>query len=318
MKFTQIKTDKIDTTDKRFQISPFFSSGALNRSIQKVGVLNPPVLTVREEKYVIVSGWKRVRACQKLSFLCVPVFIMQDCSDLEAFKIPLFENLSHRDYSQVEVASVIEKLFGFGEKPEEIMKEYMCLLKVPPKRDVMDVYRKIHKLDDKIKEIGHQKEWSFGTLELMTELSLEEVQALYPLVKELSLNKQKQLIENMFEISRKNEVSVESLLGSGEFSRILAEENLSSVQKAERIHELARKMRNPFLSEWKESFEKISQSLDLPEEIKVLPSKYFEGDIVSIKLDIKNPTELKKSIEKLKELAERKEIHLLFKPYSND
>jgi ParB-like chromosome segregation protein Spo0J len=276
------------------------------------------VLAKREQKYVIVSGWRRITACQKLSIHLIPVFVMPEKSDLEAFKIPVYENLSVRDFSQIEKAAVIRKIYDFGETAENIIKKYMPLLKLPPKRGIMDVYLKIDRLRENIKKTAHQKKWSFGTLEIMTELDHKETQALYPFIKKLSLNKQKQLIENTFDISRKQEISVQDILSSREFLRIQEDKSLNPVQKAEEIYMLSKNLRNPTLNKWRKAFEKLSQSLDLPEEMTVIPSKFFEEDIITIKLDIKSRKELEKQIHKLKELSEKKEISLLFNPFSND
>jgi len=318
MKFTQINIDQIDTADKRFQISPYFSVDSLIPSIKKSGLLNPPVLTKREQKYIIVSGWRRITACQKLSVPLIPVFVMPGESDLEAFKIPVYENLSIREYSQIEKAAVIRKFYDFGEEPENIIKKYMSLLKIPPKREVMEVYLNIDGLKENIKKTAHQKNWSLGMLEIMTELAPEEAQAFYPFMEPLSLNKQKQLIENLFDISRKQDVSVQNLLNSGELLRIQDDKGLNPFQKAEKIYMLSKKLKNPTFNTWRKAFEELSQSLDLPEDMKVIPSKFFEGDTITIKLDIKNQEELKKHIRKLKELSERKEISLLFNPFSHD
>lgn len=318
MKFTQVSLDQIDTDDKRFQVSPYFSVDSLISSIKKIGLLNPPVITKREQKYIIVSGWRRLTACQKLSISLIPVFVMREQSDLEALKIPVYENLSVRDYSQIEKAAVVRKFHDFGETPENIIKKYMPLLKLPPKREVMEVYLNIDRLQENIKKTAHQKNWPFGMLEIMTGLTDKEIQALYPFVKRLSLNKQKQLIENIFELSRKQETSVQNILGSGDFLKTQQDENLNSIQKSEKIHMLSKKLRNPTLNTWREAFEKVSKNLDLPEEMSLIPSKFFEGDTITIKLDIRDQKELEKHINKLKELSEKKEISLLFNPFFHD
>ena len=318
MKFTRIDTVTIDTNDKRFQISPCFPVDSLIPSIKKTGLLNPPVLAEREGKYVVVSGWRRIFACIQLSIPSIPVFVMQETKDLEAFNVPLFENLSVRDYTQIEKAAVIRKLHGFGESPENIIKKYLPLLKAPPRREIMDVYIKIDQLSEDIKETAHNKKWPYGTLELMTEWDEKERQVLFPYVKELSLNKQKELIESLFDISRKRDVSAQEILRSGEFIKVHNDDSLSSIQKAEKIHSLARTERYPSLSTWKDVFKKISKNMDLPEEIAVIPSKFFEDEAISIRLDVKNKKDLEKYIDKLKELSSKKEISLLFNPFSHD
>jgi ParB family chromosome partitioning protein len=318
MKFTQINPEKIDINDKRFQITPFFSVDPLIPSIKRTGLLNPPVLTKREGKYIIVSGWRRIFACRELSIPFIPVFIMLETKDLEAFKVPVFENLSIRDYTQIERAAIVRKLHGFGESPENIIQRYLPLLKAAPRREVMEAYIKIDQLSEEIKETAHNKKWPFGTLEIMTEWTEKERQSLFPLVNELSLNKQKELIENIFEISRKQGVSVQNILSSGEFIKVQKDDSLSPVQKTEKIYLLARTQRYPSLSKWKEALKKISKDMNLPEEIAVIPSKFFEDEVISIRLDVKNKEELEKYVDKLKELSSKKEISLLFNPFSHD
>jgi len=318
MKFTQINIDQIDKDDKRFQISPPVSVDSLIFSIKKAGLLNPPVLTKRDKRYIIVSGWRRISACQKLSIKVIPVFVMRESSDLEAFKIPVFENLSLKDYSHIEKAAVLKKFHDFGEPPDRLIKKVMPLIKIAPRREMLDVYLKIDRLKSDIKKLAQQKNWSFKTLEIMTEMRAREVKSLYPFIQRLSLNKQKQLIENIFDIAKKRGALIHDVLNSGEFSRIKQDENLNPVQKAEKIHGLAKKKRTPSLTAWRQAFEKISKNLDLPEEMKVIPSKFFENEILTIKLDIKDKEELHKHIRKLKELSERKEISLLFDPFSHE
>jgi len=318
MKFTQARIQQIDTDDKRFQISPYFSVDSLMPSIEKAGLLNPPVLRKKEKKHIIVSGWRRITACQKLSIPLIPVFVIDEKSDLKAFKIPFYENLSIRDYSQIEKASVIRKLHEFGEAPENIMKKFMPLLKLPPKREVMEVHLHIDRLKENIKKTAHLKRWSLGMLEIMTELDPEEAQALYPVINSLSLNKQKQLIENIFDVSRNQNISVQNVLNYGEMLRIKEDKSLNPVQKAESIFRISKKLKNPALHTWRQAFEEISRNLDLPEEMKVMPSKFFEEDTITIKLDIKNKEELEKQIRKLQELSEKKEVSLLFNPFSHE
>jgi hypothetical protein len=182
----------------------------------------------------------------------------------------------------------------------------------------LDVYIKVDHLNDQIKETAHTKNWPWPTLELMTEMTGDERMALYPLTQKMSLNKQKQLIECVFDISRRQNISVQEVLDSGEFLRIRKNRNLSAIQKAEEILDLARQKRNPRLNAWKRSFEKAFENLDLPEEVNVIPAKYFEGDTISIKLDLKSREDLEKSIQKLKELSNKKEITLLFDPLTHD
>ncbi|MFA9455020.1 MAG: ParB N-terminal domain-containing protein, partial [Candidatus Aminicenantaceae bacterium] len=78
MKFTQIDPGEIDLADQRFRVSFSDSFDELVGSIQDLGLLNPPVLARREGRLILVSGWKRVRACRALLLSPIPVFVEEE------------------------------------------------------------------------------------------------------------------------------------------------------------------------------------------------------------------------------------------------
>ena len=114
MKYTTIDVDKIELKDDRFRISYFLPHQGLIEPIKTAGLINPPVLSYREKIPVIISGWRRVFACRKLSFKSIPVFISEETDDLEAFKLTVYENLSIRKYSIVEKAEIVKKIKGLN------------------------------------------------------------------------------------------------------------------------------------------------------------------------------------------------------------
>jgi ParB/RepB/Spo0J family partition protein len=62
------------------------------QSIQKIGLLQPPVIVRSDWGYSVVAGRKRVRACERLNFDEVTC-IVRDLSDLEQEQAALIENL---------------------------------------------------------------------------------------------------------------------------------------------------------------------------------------------------------------------------------
>jgi len=83
MKKENLSPDEIYLKDERFRISYYFSLQRLMDSLRKIGLINPPLVTVRSGRFILVTGWKRVLACLKLSFPSIPVRVSEEKDDLQ-------------------------------------------------------------------------------------------------------------------------------------------------------------------------------------------------------------------------------------------
>ncbi len=318
MKYTTIDLHKIELKDDRFRISYFVSIEDLIESIRTTGLINPPVLSFREEKPVIVSGWRRVLACRKLSFKSIPVFISGEMDDLEAFELTVYENLSIRKYSIVEKAEVLKKIKGFGAGEEEIVRKYLPLLDIPPLLKYLDPYLRIAEFELELKKLIHSSNTDFNVLKLLAEFSSPERTLLLPYILPLGKNKQRALVNNIYELSRKEEMSAADILSLPDVGKISEDENLSPLQKAERLCSLLEEKRYPVLNSWNNAFDKVLKELNISSGIVVTPSAFFEKEDISLNLSFKNREEFLKKLSELRKIADSKDFSGLFKHFSDD
>lgn len=104
----------------------FFDEGAISTlaaSIEEHGLLQP-ILVRRDkhsnDKYEIVAGERRWRACQKARLHEVPI-IIRDLSDHNTLEIALIENLQRQDLTPIEEAKGYKRLVDeFDQSHEEI------------------------------------------------------------------------------------------------------------------------------------------------------------------------------------------------------
>lgn len=84
---------------------------ALARSIETVGVIHPPVVRPlgEEGNYELVSGERRLRACQRLGMAEIPVVIKVGSQQFSA-EAALIENIQRVDLNPIEVAKALKKL----------------------------------------------------------------------------------------------------------------------------------------------------------------------------------------------------------------
>lgn len=90
----------------------FFDEEALRElaaSISEHGVVQPIVVTPRDDKFVIVAGERRWRAAQLAGLTEIPS-IVRSLTDQHRLEISLIENLQRRDLNPLETATAYMKL----------------------------------------------------------------------------------------------------------------------------------------------------------------------------------------------------------------
>jgi len=313
MKKLKIHLNKIHLDDERFRISCHSNLDKIIFSLKEIGLVNPPIVTLREPHIVLVSGWKRVLGCINLSFSQIPVYMLDEKDDLKAFRMSFYENLATRSYDIVEKAEIVGKLKKLGEDTNSIVKKYLPLIDIHPTRFHLDVYLAVFKFDPEIKKLILEKNVLFSSLQLLTEFTPRERRLLLPLLSCLGQNKMKEILEDLLEISWKHNIPAWKFLLSRDIRDIQDSENLSSVQKADKIRLLLRRKRYPTLFAWTESFDSVLKKMCWPKEVSVSPSNYFEGEEIYVKFNFENMEEFRKKLAKLQELSSRKEFSDIFK-----
>ena len=81
----------------------------LASSIKEYGVIQPIIVTKKEDYYQIVAGERRWRAAKKAGLSELPV-IVRDYSEQQNSEIALIENIQRRDLNPIEKARGIRKL----------------------------------------------------------------------------------------------------------------------------------------------------------------------------------------------------------------
>lgn len=308
----------IDLKDERFRISYFFSLHKLSLSLKKIGLINPPIVTFRNNHHILVTGWKRVLACLEASFSPIPVFVVEDNDELKTFLLAFYENLAAREYSLLEKAEILKKLKNFGEKEEILVKQYLPLLDIPQTLHHLDIFLTFSQFELDLKKFIHEKKIPFASLERLAEFGTSERRALLPLLKPLGQNKQKEILEDILEIALKNAIPAEKVLNSEEILEVVHSEKLPSLQKADKVRLLLKRKRYPHLYAWKEAFESCLKKAGWPKGISISHSPFFEDEDVSVQFKFKNEKEFNTHLMKLQEMASKKEFSRLFHLQSDD
>lgn len=114
----------------------------LAESISQQGLLEPPIVRKKGNKYEIIAGQRRFLACRKLGWKTIPCFVRDDLSDEDATAISLVENVHRAEMNPMDKAKALQSLVehhkndvnkvasetGIG---VQTVKRYIALLDLP-------------------------------------------------------------------------------------------------------------------------------------------------------------------------------------------
>jgi ParB/RepB/Spo0J family partition protein len=117
----------------------------LQTSIEKSGLLVPPVLKEHDEKtYQVVCGSRRIKILRRLGWQSVDAFVVssREWTDVECLSRSILENLLHRGFNDVEKALLFTRLrdrfFHLLPRLADTLGED---LKMPGKERTLESYR---------------------------------------------------------------------------------------------------------------------------------------------------------------------------------
>ncbi len=299
MKLVKIRLDQIDLSDERYRMSPIHSLERIKLSLLQVGLLQPPLVRRRKDKYLLVSGWKRVLACRELSLSPIEVSLVGGKDDLSLFLLAFHENLACRDFSPIEKAESVSRLIRFGETAEGVRKHYLPLLALHPTISSLETLLAIGRFSPGQKAALEETKIPFSSLERLAGLSSDEREIIIPWLAPLGLNKQKEFLDDLVEISRRDSTSLREILGTGSLEKGSAAKGVSALQRSEAMRRFLREKRFPTYSRWLARFESVARKIPWPTGASVRPSTNFEGDEISLTVDFRSPKEFRSCLARL-------------------
>lgn len=130
---------------------------ALARSIETVGVIHPPaVRPLPDGQYELVSGERRLRACQRLGMTEIPAVIKTGSQQFSA-EAALIENIQRVDLNPIEVAKALKKLMD-----EYLLSHESLAGRIGKKRSTVANYLRLLTLPQIIQDSVSQNEITMG------------------------------------------------------------------------------------------------------------------------------------------------------------
>jgi ParB family chromosome partitioning protein len=308
-----IRLSRINFRDERFRISCSFDPAPMAESIRKVGLRNPPLVKASGGRFVVVSGWKRILACREAGVCAIPALVIDEADDLGVFLAVVEENRLHRVLSLAEKALVFDKLRRLGAGQDSLVREIMPALSLPKRASFLQSLLSLAGARADVRKFAHEKKIQLGVLEALLRFDDAERTRLLPILYSLGDNKQKEVLDDLWDIRRRDGVSVRRLLAGGAIGETLRSDKLHPAQKADRVRRLLRSLRYPALARRRAAFDAVLRKSGLPRAIVIQPSPGFESDSVCVSFRFGNAAELRERLRKLEALASAPELRRLFR-----
>ncbi len=322
-KLCDIKICDIDLSDLRYCI-PFCLDDIkfLSHSIKQTGLINPPLVRPMNNKFIIVSGFNRIRAS-----------IFNHEETITAYKTDLKEDdyqclvksiiiLSfQRQLTHAELIRCIKRLSIFMDAKQIAIQSTAIF-----NRELNSLFVKnllaIANLPDPVLELIHQGNISFKTAKKMLLFKKKTIINFLTIFSNIkaSNNKQLEIIQYIIEITKRDAVKIENFIQNQEIQKIMLDQDKEPVLKTSLLREYLYKYRFPTLSQTRQLVKNKINNLKLENKIKFLPPENFESQNYSISFTAKNYNEFQANTKILNTILENRELKeiLSSKKYINN
>jgi len=295
----------IDSEDNTYRVTTKTKLDDLINSINKVGLINPPLLIAKGSAFIIICGFCRIEACRYLGWAALEAKILDsDIGRLQCAKIAIADNTTQRQLNLIEKSKALSMLSLFY-KDSISLSTAALELGLPENPDLIKKIKNICCLplfvQDRILS-------NSIPLSIAVELGMLEHDAATLLANlfhefKLSLNKQKEIITLIKEIAFLEKISIMEALRKCDFPDILNRDDIDRTQKTQIIRAYLKQRRFPEITRAKREFENNVKELKLGSGIKLIQPADFEGQTYMLNLRFNTIKELQERAVKLNSIV---------------
>ena len=287
----------IDTENKTFKITTCTQVVNLVDSIQSFRLINRPILILKNNHYAVISGFRRIAACQYMGWSSIPARVLaSDTEPLSCIKIAVAENATQRPLNLIEQSRAFNLLSACVNKDNHLA-EISSDLGLPGTPTLIKKIKQLALLNPFIQECVLDESVSLPVAlvfaNMPSDMAIEFARIFRQL--KLSLNKQREIIVLAEEISIREEISVVEVLRHGFLKETLEDNDLDRNKKAQKIRYYLKRRRFPEITKTEKEFDDHVKTLKLASNIKLMPPKNFEGNVFTLSISFKNMIELSES-----------------------
>ncbi len=297
----KVALDDINAKDNSFRITTTRDKPSLLESIDKVGVLVPPALRRQNSGWIIISGFRRIKACRQAGHKTVAArLIADDLPPLDCFRLAVIENISQRPLNLIETARVFGQLRRLCRSAQDFTDE-LVQLGLPASPAMIDKFDRLRCLGVDLQDavldgvIGLNVALTIGAMPMADQNAAHELFTRIP----MSVSKQRDVLALSHDIAGRDRKSVAAVVLSARIREIVEDGEMDGNTKTDTIRRHLKKIRYPHLSSAESRFHEALSLLKLGPHMRIDPPEGFEGPTYTLTLRFKSRRDLDRAHQKL-------------------
>ena len=311
----KINISDIDLTDERYKIS--FSKNDISflaQSLKETGLITPPVVRPLNNKFIIISGFNRVRALIHNKETTILAYkINPDTTDYLCLLKSISNLAFQRPLTQAELIICTRRLYQFLDK-EQIAKKSPAIFNTELGPGFVGDLLTIGALPDPALELIHTGHLSFKSAKRLSFFEKHAIKNFLDIFSKIqaSQNKQLEIILYIMEICARDGIKTENFIKNQEIHDILLDEKKDPGLKTKDLRAYLFELRFPIVFKTRQRIKEKITSVKLGNKIKFLPPENLDSQSYSISFTAKNYKEFLSNVQVLNAGLENKELKEIF------
>jgi ParB family chromosome partitioning protein len=310
--FTDIPVSEIDLSDTGFRVTgPNQHFEALSASISQYGIGVPPLVLPEGDKYIVVSGFRRIEAARHAKVSRITCRVMPAGTEINAAISAVTENAFSRELSASELVRATGLLLRFMDA-KDMTKNAASLFNRPMNTGYINTLAGIHAMPDAVLDLLDDNKISIKACKLLMSMDAEtqtEFLQLFSRIK-VSSGIQVEIITWTKEICALEKISPatliqESPLNTSEDQGLAADRHRDMSALGKQFKTFLAQKRFPVLTAAKDKARERINGFGLDAGLQLSVPENFEGMVYSMQMDFKSVDAFKAHLNRLTELANR-------------
>jgi ParB family transcriptional regulator, chromosome partitioning protein len=299
-----LKISRISIENQKFRITTQKSIDSLTQSIKRIGMINAPVVLPEDDEFIVLCGFKRLEAALTLGWTKIRASVLPpDTPQTYCARLCISDNSFQRPLNLIEISKALALLKESFVNPQEIAEE-AAWLGLPGGMKYLKKIEPLYRMPEALQEGVLSDSISLSTAWQLSQMPKNEAIAFAEIFAALncSLNKQREIITLLKEISIRENKSIMEILTEDPIHHIVSDMNTDKNVKTRQLRLDLRRRRYPHITETEKAYFAQIEKLGLSERFKMIPPQDFEGDTYRLTLDFKSLQELQEHQTKLSEI----------------
>lgn len=312
-KFARVALEHIDTTNVSYRITTTQDKPSLQPSIGRIGLINPAILKESDDRMIVVSGFRRIRACRRLHWPEIPCRILPpDCSPAQCIEVAITDNFVQRSLNIIEQARCMQ-LLSTAVDPDS-GRQIAATLGIPMNSALSPKLKAVLSAPEDVQSALLTGRIGLPTALLLTEMPHADAAVMVSVFSRLpmGLNKQREVLVLVQEIAARDGVPVQQILEAPLLKGVIEDPQLDGNLKSRHVRSHLKKMRFPRLVEVENAFNQCVAALELGGAIHIAPPSGFEGRTCTMTIRFDTLQDLKRAHRKISETIDHSVLASLF------